>query len=194
MLFKRAIDLVLSLLLLVLTLPLQILIALVILATMGWPVFFLQERPGFRGRPFTLIKFRTMRQNGNGIDASRVTRLGAWLRDRSLDELPELLNVVKGDMSLVGPRPLLPEYLLLYDDVQAQRHNVRPGMTGLAQVNGRNRLSWRQKFKYDVWYTKHWSVCLDFRILYFTTIAIFRTADVNQSETMTMEPFRGNDR
>src|SRR5881409_2398488 len=172
---KRWLDVSLSGMLLVLFLPLLACIALAIRLRLGGPVLFLQQRPGLNGSPFTLVKFRTMRQV-EGVEPSRVpdeerlTTLGRFLRATSLDELPELWNVIRGEMSLVGPRPLLMDYLPLYSAEQARRHEVRPGLTGLAQVNGRNALTWHERFQLDVWYVDHQGFLLDARIL-FRTIA-----------------------
>ena len=157
----------------------------------GAPVFFVQERPGLRGRPFRLIKFRTMRE-GDGTDEQRLTRVGAKLRATSLDELPELLNVLKGEMSLVGPRPLLMRYLPRYTPAQARRHEVRPGITGWAQVNGRNALSWEQKFEYDVWYVQHRSLGLDMKILWLTVWQVLTRRGIHAADEVTMEEFWGS--
>jgi lipopolysaccharide/colanic/teichoic acid biosynthesis glycosyltransferase len=164
---KRIIDIVVSLCALILLSPVLLVIGIVVWASMGWPVFFYQVRSGLHGRPFTIVKFRTMRTatEGDGTpqpDDRRVTNVGRVLRSMSLDELPELWNVLRGEMSLVGPRPLLVDYLTLYSPRQARRHQVRPGLTGWAQVNGRNTISWEQKFEYDVWYVDSHSVLLDF--------------------------------
>jgi lipopolysaccharide/colanic/teichoic acid biosynthesis glycosyltransferase len=166
---------------------------------LGSPVIFRQTRPGLNGRPFTLLKFRTMRntidRNGQPLpDAVRLTRLGSFLRSTSLDELPELVNVVRGDMSLVGPRPLLMEYLSLYSAEQQRRHAVRPGVTGWAQVNGRNALTWPEKFALDVYYVDHLSPGLDCRILLRTFGHVWRREGISQNGHATMEAFRGNAR
>jgi len=163
---------------------------------LGSPVIFKQRRPGIHERPFTLYKFRTMRdaRDAQGAplpDARRLTRLGAFLRATSLDELPELANVLRGDMSLVGPRPLLMEYLPLYSPEQRRRHDVRPGVTGLAQVNGRNALTWREKFALDIEYVDHISVGLDLRILLLTIGSVVRSEGISHSGHVTMQPFRG---
>ena len=192
---KRIFDLVVAMIFLIATLPLQFVILIGIFLTMGRPLLYLQRRPGRHGQPFTIIKFRTM-TSGDSRDphgAARVTRFGAWLRRTSLDELPEIINVIAGEMSIVGPRPLLVEYLPLYDAHQARRHEVRPGITGLAQVNGRNRLSWAEKFKHDVWYVDNQSFWLDLKIILLTVRKVFCTKEVNQDGLITMEPFRGND-
>lgn len=160
-------------------------------------VFFVQQRPGKNTRIFKVIKFKTMTNerdaNGNLLpDAQRLTRIGKFVRSASLDEIPQLLNVLKGDMSLVGPRPLLVEYLPLYSPEQARRHEVKPGITGWAQVNGRNALSWQQKFEYDVWYVDHISLYLDLKILIKTVLKIIKQEGINQSDNVTMEYFKGN--
>ena len=177
--------------------PVLAVLAFTVAAQMGWPVLFRQIRPGLQAKPFIMIKFRTMRNaaNSHGIplsDAERLTGFGRFLRASSLDELPELFNVLKGDMSLVGPRPLLMEYLPLYSREQARRHEMRPGMTGLAQVNGRNGLSWEQKFAYDVDYVDHHSLMLDAKILFRTIFVIVAAKGINRSENVTMAPFEGN--
>ncbi len=164
---------------------------------MGAPVLFRQTRPGLAGRPFQMIKFRTMRDavgpDGQPLpDAERLTRFGKWLRSTSLDELPELWNVLKGEMSLVGPRPLLMEYLPLYSPEQARRHEVRPGLTGWAQVNGRNAISWERKFALDVWYVDHQSLWLDLRIILMTVQKIIRRDGISAEGSVTMEKFTGS--
>ena len=156
----------------------------------GRPIFFSQERAGLGGRIFRLWKFRTMRP-GEGTDAERTTKLGRFLRAASLDELPQLFQVVTGDMSLVGPRPLPVRYLSRYSTFQARRHEVRPGITGWAQVNGRNAISWERKFELDVWYVDRRSLLLDAKILFLTMISVFARSGVNASKTETMEEFRG---
>lgn len=158
---------------------------------MSRPVFFVQERAGLGGRPFKLVKFRTMR-DGAGADAERLTRLGKWLRTTSLDELPELWNVLRGEMSLVGPRPLLIRYLPRYTSEQARRHEVLPGLTGWAQVNGRNALSWERKFKYDVWYADHQSLWLDLRILWLTVWQVVTRYGISAKGEATMGEFLGS--
>ena len=172
-------------------------LALAVRLRLGHPVLFRQSRPGLGGRPFTLYKFRTMRDAvdaaGNPLpDALRLTRFGRFLRSTSLDELPELWNVLKGDMSLVGPRPLLIEYLPLYTPEQARRHEVRPGITGWAQVNGRNALSWEEKFKLDVWYVDNHTLWLDLKILLRTVLKVFLREGINQEGQVTAERFRGS--
>lgn len=188
---KRLIDLLGSAVALLLLAPLMLGIAAAIRIAMGPPVLFRQQRPGLAGRPFRILKFRTMAV-GDAGDAQRITPLGRILRETSLDELPELINVLKGEMSLVGPRPLLMEYLPLYSPEQARRHEVRPGLTGWAQVNGRNALSWREKFAHDVWYVDNRSLALDLRIMVMTLGAIFRRKEVSAPGEATMPRFRGN--
>ncbi len=185
---KRIFDIVLILLTTWLWLPILVVTALAVRFCMGSPVFFLQERPGLRGRLFRLIKFRTMR-DGAGSDAERLTRLGRWLRAMSLDELPELWNVLKGEMSLVGPRPLLPRYLSRYTPEQARRHEVRPGLTGWAQIHGRNTLTWEQKFAYDVWYVEHQSLWLDLKILWLTVWQVLSRTGISADGEATMGEF-----
>ena len=194
---KRAFDIVLSACaLVVLAVPLLVL-ALVVRARLGSPVLFRQARPGLQGRLFTLLKFRTMTGTrdaaGNLLpDAERLTPFGRWLRATSLDELPELINVLKGDMSLVGPRPLLLEYLPLYTPEQARRHDVRPGLTGWAQINGRNALTWEEKFALDVWYVENQSFRLDLRILAATVLTVLRREGITAENSATAERFRGS--
>ena len=195
---KRLFDLVFSLILLLLLSPVMLGVSVCILLVMGRPIFFRQERPGRQGKLFAMLKFRTMsdRRDPSGDllpDSERLGRLGRFLRSSSLDELPELINVIRGDMSLVGPRPLLPEYLPLYDEQQARRHDVRPGITGWAQVKGRNTLSWQKKFELDVWYVDHQSMVLDLRILVMTLGQVFKTSDVSQEGHATMSKFTGNE-
>jgi sugar transferase EpsL len=192
---KRLIDVAGALALLVLTSPVLALAALAIRSAMGCPVLFRQARTGARGRVFTLLKLRTMQsRDGGGDDATddrRLTRLGRRLRAASLDELPQLWNVLRGDMSLVGPRPLLPSYLARYSAEQARRHDVPPGITGLAQVSGRNALSWEQKFALDVWYVDHWSLRLDAWILWRTLISVARRDGIGAAGHATMPEFLG---
>ena len=188
---KRFLDLLLILLTAPGWLPLMALTALVVRVGMGAPVLFRQMRPGLGGRPFVLLKFRTMR-DGAGTDAERLTPLGRWLRRTSLDELPELFNVLCGDMSLVGPRPLLMAYLPRYTPGQARRHEVRPGITGWAQVRGRNILLWEEKFRLDVWYVEHHSLGLDLRIIAATAWQVVRGRGVSAAGHATMPEFRGN--
>ena len=187
---KRLLETVIVLLAAPLWLPLVMIVAVVVRLTEGAPVMFRQERAGLRGKPFVMLKFRTMRP-GNGSDAERMTRLGRFLRSTSLDELPQLFHVLTGKMSLVGPRPLPTAYLPRYTPEQARRHEVRPGITGWAQVNGRNAISWEEKFRHDVWYVDNHTLLLDIRILFKT---VFKTASrkgINQSSEETMEEFLG---
>jgi lipopolysaccharide/colanic/teichoic acid biosynthesis glycosyltransferase len=179
--------------LLVLALPLIVPIGLLILATMGWPVFFTQARSGLRGRTFRIVKFRTMRppRSPSEPDDLRITRLGRLLRRTSLDELPSVWNIAKGDMVFVGPRPLLAEYLSRYDEKQARRLEVKPGLTGWTQVHGRNALTWEDKFDLDRWYVEHRSFALDLRILMLTVAAVLRGADVSHPGHATMPFFTG---
>lgn len=194
---KRLFDLLLVSILLVLLSPLFLFGALVVRLTMGSPVFFRQLRPGLKGHPFTLYKFRTMREahdaSGQVLpDAERLTRWGSLLRRSSIDELPQLLNVLLGDMSIVGPRPLLMEYLPLYSAEQMRRHDVRPGITGWAQVNGRNSLSWDERFYLDVWYVDHRSFWLDMRILALTARKVIVREGINAAGEATMSKFAGS--
>lgn len=193
---KRLIDLVASGLGLLFGMPILLLIAWQIRRHLGSPVLFRQTRPGLHGRPFELVKFRTMRAEldaqGNPLpDAERMTAFGSFLRSTSLDELPELWNVLKGDMSLVGPRPLLMEYLPLYSAEQARRHEMRPGITGWAQVNGRNALCWEDRFKLDVWYVDHHSLSLDLRILWLTVRKVLARDGISAVGEATMRKFTG---
>lgn len=196
---KRIFDFCAALLLLIMLLPVVIVVFLVVWVTMGWPVFFVQARPGYQSRPFKLIKFRTMRNAAlvGGVptesDSARLGKLGALLRKFSLDEIPQLLNILRGDMSLVGPRPLLMRYLDRYSPEQARRHNVRPGVTGWAQVNGRNTISWAKKFELDLWYVDNQSFGLDMRILWMTLLRVLLGSGVSQQGHATVEEFMGND-
>jgi len=194
---KRVFDVVISTVLLVLMSPVILLTWMAVRCYLGKPVLFIQTRPGLKGQPFWMVKFRTMRSgfSSDGLelpDHLRITRLGAFLRAASLDELPELWNVLKGDMSLVGPRPLLMEYLPLYSQRQFRRHEVRPGITGWAQINGRNALSWEDKFDLDVWYVDHQSFWLDMKILALTVVKVFRRDGISQEGHATMEKFAGS--
>lgn len=190
---KRAFDVCVAALGLVLLSPVLAVIALLVRRTLGSPVLFRQQRPGLGGRPFTLYKFRTMREAGPGVsEAERLTRLGRLLRSTSLDELPELWNVLRGDMSLVGPRPLLMQYLPLYTPEQARRHEVRPGITGWAQINGRNAISWEEKFRLDVWYVDHQSLWLDLRILARTFWRVLSREGISEPGQATVTFFEGN--
>lgn len=194
---KRIFDIACSLVGLLLLLPVILILAWMIRRKLGSPVFFRQLRPGRNGVPFEMIKFRTMRDaidaSGQPLpDSERMTPFGSFLRSSSLDELPELWNVLKGDMSLVGPRPLLMQYLPLYTAAQNRRHEVRPGVTGWAQVNGRNSLSWDEKFKLDVWYVDNRSLWLDVKILFLTVRKVLIKEGISQENNATMEPFTGS--
>lgn len=193
---KRALDIVLSALALIILSPVALIVAIAIRFTMGRPIIFSQVRPGLYGRPFVMYKFRTMLdlydEKGNLLpDEMRITRLGKFLRRSSLDEIPEFWNVLKGDMSLVGPRPLLMEYLPLYTKEQARRHEVKPGMTGWAQVNGRNAISWEEKFKLDVWYVDNVSFWMDLKILSLTLLKVLRREGISAPDHVTAPKFEG---
>jgi sugar transferase EpsL len=194
--FKRLFDFFFSLIIICILSPLLVFVALLILILMGKPVLFKQERPGLHGKSFYLYKFRTMTDkrdvHGNLLpDDLRLTPLGRLLRRFSIDELPQLFNVLEGHLSLVGPRPLLMEYLPLYSPEQFRRHEVKPGITGWAQVNGRNALSWEEKFKLDVWYVDNWSIWLDMKILWLTAIKVFNRESINYPGEATMTKFTG---
>ena len=189
---KRSLDVCFSLIALITFLPIYIAIALLILMTEGWPIFFIQERPGLDGRPFRIFKFRTMRTAESHLDDSqRLTSLGRFLRSLSLDELPEFWNVLVGDMSLVGPRPLLMSYLARYSSEQLRRHDIRPGITGWAQINGRNRLDWEKRFELDLWYIDHQSLRLDLQILFQTVLKVFLKHGISAAGAATMHEFKG---
>jgi len=193
---KRIFDLVLTIPGLLVISPALIMIALLVRSRLGRPVFFKQTRPGLHGKPFAIYKFRTMTdaRDADGKllpDAERLTRLGRFLRAASLDELPELFNILKGDMSIVGPRPLLMQYLARYTPEQARRHEAKPGLTGWAQVNGRNALSWEDKFALDVWYVDNWSLKLDLKIIGMTILSVLRREEISQEGQATMEEFMG---
>jgi lipopolysaccharide/colanic/teichoic acid biosynthesis glycosyltransferase len=194
---KPVIDTIAALGILLLTLPITLAVtALLYFYNQGNPFFF-QLRPGRNGEIFNIIKFKTMndRRDAQGKllpDSARLTPVGRFVRKTSLDELPQLLNVLKGDMSLVGPRPLLPEYLHLYNEHQRRRHEVKPGITGWAQINGRNTISWTQKFDYDVWYVEHISLVVDLKILGLTLLKVIRREGINSDTSVTMEKFTGN--
>lgn len=194
---KRLIDIMVALLALLVLLPPLILLACLVAFKIGRPIFFSQIRPGLYGKPFCMIKFRTMNNeldsDGHLLpDAQRLSSFGRFLRASSLDELPELWNVIKGDMSLVGPRPLLMEYLPLYTEEQARRHEVRPGITGWAQVNGRNAISWEEKFKLDVWYVENQSFFLDVKILALTILKVIKRDGISAQGEVTMTKFTGS--
>ena len=194
---KRLLDIVIAAIALLLLSPLYFYVAYKVKKNLGSPVLFRQVRPGLHGKPFEMIKFRSMKDavdaQGNPLpDSERLTPFGKMLRSSSLDEMPELWNVIKGDMSIVGPRPLLTEYLPLYNTEQARRHNVRPGMTGHAQVNGRNAISWEEKFKLDTWYVDNQSTLLDFKIMFKTVHKVLAKDDINAIGEVTAAPFKGN--
>ena len=193
---KRLMDIVIAVAALIILSPLIAIVALLVRTKLGSPILFRQERPGLKGAPFTLIKFRTMvdaRDESGALrpDSERMTDFGRWLRSTSIDELPELWNVLKGDMSMVGPRPLLMHYLPLYSAEQARRHDVRPGITGWAQINGRNAISWDQKFALDVWYVDHQSLGLDTRILASSLKSVFSKHGISADGEATMREFTG---
>lgn len=194
---KRIFDFLVALCAILTLLPVIMIVALLIRFKLGSPILFTQDRPGLHGKVFKMMKFRTMLdgkdKQGNLLpDNERMTKFGSFLRSTSLDELPGLFNVLKGDMSLVGPRPLLVQYLPLYSAEQARRHNVRPGITGWAQVNGRNAISWDQKFKFDVWYVDNQSLLLDFKILLLTVKKVFVREGISADGHVTIEPFKGS--
>ena len=196
---KALADRAAALLALLLLAPLLVAVALLVRWRLGAPVLFRQQRPGYRGRPFWLLKFRTMtnRRDASGHllpDAERLTPLGRWLRATSIDELPELFNILRGEMSFIGPRPLLMAYLPLYSPEQARRHDVVPGFSGWAQINGRNALSWEEKFRLDVWYVDHQSFWLDLRIFLITIWKVLRREGISASGEATMAPFTGSPR
>lgn len=194
---KRCLDFICAVMLFLFLSPVMLIVALLIRIKLGSPILFKQKRPGLYGKPFHLYKFRTMTDAKDSLgnlfsDQIRLTSFGVKLRKYSLDELPQLLNVIKGDISLVGPRPLLMEYLPLYTDEQAKRHLVRPGITGWAQVNGRNAISWEDKFRLDVWYVSNHSLWLDLKILVITIKKVIKTEGITQRGVATVEPFKGS--
>jgi undecaprenyl phosphate N,N'-diacetylbacillosamine 1-phosphate transferase len=194
---KRLFDFLLASLLLLVFSPLFILVSLLIFFKMGQPILFRQHRPGYKEKIFGIYKFRTMTnerdERGELLsDEKRLKGLGKFIRSTSLDELPQLFNILKGEMSFVGPRPLLVEYLSLYNNEQKKRHTVLPGITGWAQVNGRNAISWEQKFEYDIWYVEHQSFWLDMKILWLTFLKVLKRSDINSASSTTMEKFKGD--
>jgi len=194
--FKPLLDRVLALLLILLFLPFIVATAIVVFFKIGQPIIFKQIRPGYKEKLFSIYKFRTMTnerdKEGKLLpDEKRLTPLGIFLRKASLDELPQLFNVLKGEMSFVGPRPLLVEYLELYSEEQKKRHSVTPGITGWAQVNGRNAISWEEKFKYDVWYVENQSFLLDMKIMWMTFLKVIKRSDINSTTSVSMEKFEG---
>jgi len=195
---KRVFDIIVSIVVLMLLSPILLILLLLQLAIQGLPLFFCQDRPGLGGRIFKLCKFRTMQDtqgpSGEKLpDEERITAFGRFLRSTSLDELPELFNVIKGEMSLVGPRPLLVQYLERYSPEQARRHDVLPGITGWAQINGRNAITWEEKFRLDIWYVDHWSFWLDIQILFGTLWKVISGEGISQPGRATMDEFMGNE-
>jgi lipopolysaccharide/colanic/teichoic acid biosynthesis glycosyltransferase len=194
---KPLFDKTLALILIILFSPIYLIVSVLILLKMGKPILFRQKRPGLHEKIFGIYKFRTMTnekdENGELLpDEERLVGIGKFIRSTSLDELPQLFNVLKGDMSFVGPRPLLIEYLPRYNEEQKKRHDVKPGITGWAQVNGRNAISWEQKFKYDVWYVEHQSFWLDMKILWMTFLKVVQRSDISSDTAVTMEKFEGS--
>jgi sugar transferase EpsL len=194
---KRLFDVIVTALGLIFILPLMLVLSLLVWIFLGSPIFFRQQRPGYKGRPFITYKFRTM-TNHTGPDgkllpdAERLTSFGSFLRSTSLDDLPQVFNVLRGEMSLVGPRPLLMKYLKRYTPEQMRRHDVLPGITGWAQINGRNELDWEEKFHLDVWYVDHWSFWLDLKILFLTPWKVFKREGIHQPGHVTVEEFKGS--
>ncbi len=196
---KSIFDKTLALFLIILFSPIYVVVSLLILLKMGTPILFRQKRPGYKEKIFGIYKFRTMTNekdaDGNLLpDEQRLVGIGKFIRSTSLDELPQLFNVLKGEMSFVGPRPLLIEYLDLYNDKQKKRHDVKPGITGWAQANGRNAISWEQKFEYDVWYVDNQSFWLDMKILWMTFLKVVKRSDISSSSSATMEKFEGSEK
>jgi len=194
---KRAFDLIVTISALIVLSPILVMLFVSVAIMLGFPVFFRQERPGWHGQPFWMLKFRTMtevrdKQGRLLPDAERLTSFGKFFRSSSLDELPELWNVLKGDMSLVGPRPLLMEYLPLYSTRQARRHEVKPGLTGWAQVNGRNTLTWEERLEMDIWYVENQTMCLDLKIIWMTLWIVLNRKGISHEGSATMERFRGS--
>lgn len=193
---KRQLDIIVSVLLLLILLPVFVIIMILLLFQNNGKVFFIQKRPGYKEEPFYLIKFKTMTdkkdRHGNFLpDNQRITEVGNWIRKLSIDEIPQLINVIKGDMSLIGPRPLLFKYIPIYSDIERRRHDVRPGITGWAQINGRNALSWKEKFHYDIYYVENLSFLLDLKIFMLTIKKTIIREGINQSDSTTMEPYNG---
>lgn len=193
---KRLFDIILSIVAIVVLFPILIMVSVLVYTMLSSPIFFTQNRVGKNGKIFKMIKFRTMLNSKDKsgellTDAERLTPLGRLLRSTSIDELPELINVIKGDMSLVGPRPLLVEYIEIYSKRQFKRHDVIPGLSGWAQINGRNAITWENKFDLDVWYVENWSILLDVKIVLLTIVKVFKRAGINQDDNVTMEKFTG---
>lgn len=194
---KRILDICVALGLLIVLFPVIVIVAVLVKTKLGSPIIFTQERVGKDNKIFKMVKFRTMKEcidkDGNILpDEERLTSFGKKLRSSSLDELPELINILKGDMSLVGPRPLLVDYLPLYSKEQIRRHEVLPGLTGWAQINGRNSIKWKKKFELDVWYVENWNLKLDIKIIFLTIIKVFKMDGINQNAEITMERFNGS--
>lgn len=197
MVIKRILDIIISLIALILLLPILLIVIIFIYFKLGSPIFFVQERVGKDNKIFKMIKFRSMKnttdRNGKLLsDNERLTKFGNTLRSLSIDELPELLNILKGDMSLIGPRPLLVEYLEFYNEDQIKRHNMKPGLTGWAQISGRNSINWREKFILDVWYIKNWTLRLDIKIFFMTIKTVIKKEGINYDDSVTMEYFNGS--
>lgn len=195
---KPGMDIILALILLIGLSPVILFTALLLSISNNGKIWFTQIRPGKNGKPFRLIKFKTMTDDINGSgellsDANRLTKTGMWVRKFSLDELPQMLNIIQGNMSFIGPRPLLMEYLPLYNEFQKRRHEVKPGITGWAQVNGRNEVEWLKRFEYDVWYVDHLSFPLDLKIVFLTIGKVFKAKGITSRTSATMEKFRGNE-
>jgi undecaprenyl phosphate N,N'-diacetylbacillosamine 1-phosphate transferase len=188
---KTIFDKTLALLLIVLFIPFYVVVSLAVLIKIGRPILFKQKRPGLNDKVFSIYKFRTMNNNFHLSDEQRIESTGKFIRSTSLDELPQLFNVLKGEMSFVGPRPLLVEYLELYSDEHKKRHDVKPGITGWAQVNGRNAISWEQKFEYDVWYVENQSFELDIKILWLTFLKVLQRSNISSADSVTMEKYEG---
>ena len=193
---KYCVEFMIVILILISILPILLILVIVLYVISSGNPIFIQRRIGYKNQEFSLYKFKTMNDKvdelGNKLsDELRITKFGSFLRKCSIDELPQLLNILKGDMSFIGPRPLLPEYLSLYSQIQRKRHNVKPGITGWAQVNGRNTISWKKKFELDVWYIENQSLILDLKILWFTLIKVFKREGVSSQSSVTMEKFRG---
>lgn len=194
---KYILDYVIAVIAVIVLSPLFIILYFLVRILIGKPVFFKQIRPGYKGKVFTIYKFRTMTNqcdaSGNLLeDKLRMTRLGKFMRSYSLDELPQIINILKGDLSLVGPRPLLVEYLTFYTSDEMKRHDVKPGITGWAQINGRNTISWKKKFELDLWYVNNWSLVLDIKILFLTVLKVIKKSDVQKNQNVTMPPYNGS--
>ncbi len=194
---KRFFDFCFAFFGLILLSPIFLIIVLLLFFSNGKNIFFFQKRPGLKGKLFTIVKFKTMndKKDKSGKlmpDEQRLTTIGILIRKTSLDEIPQLINVIKGEMSMVGPRPLLPEYLDLYTDSQKRRHEVKPGITGWAQINGRNAIDWKTKFEFDIWYVDHQSFILDLKIIYKTLLKVLKSEDINATNSATIERFYGN--